>query len=591
MKKLANRPAETPISGRRVYLRLLSYTRQYWSWFIFSVFGFALYALTQWGWAEAMKTIVDIVEQQNFDRRLDVVGLILILFFMRGIGHFIGSYGISKVARQVVYDLRQQFFKHVLRLPMTYFRNQSNSELLTKMTFHVEQVGAASSEAVKIILQEGITVIVLMVYLLWSNWKLSLLFFIATPIIGWVIRVASLRLRRLSQGIQSSLTDVNHVVAESLRGIEVVKNYSGFEYEIHRFTKANDNNNHQTMKMAITTAISTPVVQLLIGAQLALLLGLALTPSFFGETTTGEFLAYLTAAALLTKPVRQLTQVNTFLQRGIAGASSIFEIFDTPIETTGEYRTDKIAGKIEFKNIEFHYKSRPEISAIHNVSIHIPAGSMVAFVGKTGSGKSTLLDLLLRFYDPTAGEIVLDDRSIAEYDLENLRSHMMLVNQHVVLFDRSVRDNIAFGLSNVNFEDIQAAARAACAEEFILKLPNQWDTRLGENGAQLSGGQRQRLAIARALLRKTPVVLFDEATSALDSSAEQTIQQSLQTLHGKSTMIMVAHRLATIQNADCIFVMDQGECVERGTHTELMALHGVYAELWQASRSEEKNKG
>ena len=500
---------------------------------------------------------------------------------MRGIGTLLGNYGFSYEARAVVSRLRFQMFDHLLVLPCSFYQQNTSSELLSKLTYNVEQVTGAATDALKTAVREGLTVLGLFGYMLFLNWKLTLLFVAVAPLVGGVVALASKRLRRLSHGIQDSVGDISASASEAIKGYQVVRVFGGAESERARFNKASERNRRQFMKMVVTQSVTTPVIQMLVAAVVALLTFIAMSPALIASMTTGQFIAFISAASLMAKPIRQLTEINSTVQKGIAAAESFFQLFDEePEKNTGSVVLKDAKGRVEFRDVSFTYP-KSESQALKHVSFYIEPGETVALVGRSGSGKSTLAGLLPRFYDVQQGEILLDDRPLSDYTLESLRNQIALVNQHVVLFEGTIAENIAYGaLSGASEEAISAAADAAMVTEFVERLPDGLNTLIGENGLLLSGGQRQRIAIARAILKDAPLLILDEATSALDSESERFIQTALEHVIKDRSTLVIAHRLSTIERADRILVMEQGVVVEQGSHAELLAQGGSYARLY-----------
>ena len=579
MKK-KNKPQKTVPSDTSlaIYLRLLKYVVPYWKPFAVSLFGFLIFAATQPALAALMEYLVDSLQAKDRSEIYWVpVATILIVFF-RGIGSFLGSYYIAKVANNVVHTLRCAIFDKYTTLPNGYFDDQNTGHLLSRVTYNVSQVTSAATDAIKVVVREGLTVIGLLAYLIYMNWALSLIFLAIAPIIGLLVNYAGKRFKAISKRLQVSMGDITHVSSELINNYRVVRSFGGEDYEKNRFKQASFSNLRQAMKMVQTGAINTPVLQLIVASALALMIYLALL--LMTQATPGEFVAYITAAGLMPKPIRQLSEVNANIQKGIAGAESIFEVLDqTPELDNGSYEVDRVKGHIEIKNVSFNYPGTEE-AVLKNINIDIKPGMMVALVGKSGSGKTTLANLIPRFYQHQQGEVLLDGTEVKEYSLKNLRQHISLVTQNVTLFNDTIANNIAYGaLKDTPLDNIKKAAEDANAKEFIEQLPNGWDTMVGENGVKLSGGQRQRLAIARALLKNAPILIFDEATSALDTESEKLIQQAMETVMHKSTTLVIAHRLSTIQNADLILVMDKGKVIEQGTHQSLIANNGAYKKL------------
>lgn len=566
-------------SGWALYRQLLDYVKPHWISFSVAIVGYALYAASSTALAEMMKRLIDGIQAPDASFRLWLPLFVVFMFAFRGLGTFLGTYFMSNVARNVVHALRCNVFNHMLHLPGRFFDSHSSGHLISRVTYHVEQVTGAATNAITILLREGLFVLGLLAYLLWTNWMLTLLFLAVTPLIGGVVSYASKRFRRISQRIQDSMGDVTHVASEALTGYRVVRTHGAEDFEKARFARASDYNRQQKMKEALTKAISTPVIQLMIAVSLAILVWLAMSPALLANMTPGEFVAFITAASLMAKPVRQLTEINSEIQKGIAAAGELFGLMQVPVELDeGSHEPERLKGRVELRGVRFRY-SDDQLEVLKNINVVIEPGEMVAIVGRSGSGKSTLVGLLPRFYRATSGEVLIDDVPIDEFRLAPLRRQIALVSQQVTLFNASIADNIAYGVPGAGRDVVEAAAKAAYAHEFIERLPDGYDTIVGDNGVMLSGGQRQRLAIARAIFKDAPLLVLDEATSALDTESERYIQQALEVVCRGRTTLVIAHRLSTIERADRILVMEQGQIVEQGSHDELLARDGAYAAL------------
>lgn len=527
-----------------------------------------------------MEYAVDYVQQRKQAEAvwipLAMVGIIIV----RGIGSFLGNYYIAKVANSVVHTLRCEIFDRYVVLPTAYFDDNNSGHLISRVTYNVTQVTTAATDAVKVVVREGLTVAALIGYLAYLNWHLSLIFLAIAPLIAIVVGNANRRFRKQAKRIQGSMGDVTHIASELISGHRVVRTFGGERYEKTRFRQASRDNYRQTLRMVKTSAISTPLLQLIVTSALAVLIYLTLV--MMTDASAGQFVAFITTAILIPKPLRQLSEVSATVQKGITAAESIFEVLDeAPENDQGTVEAQRAAGRIEFRDLSFTYPAG-ERPVLEQIAFIAEPGQTVALVGHSGSGKTTLVNLIPRFYDHSQGDILLDGLEINEYTLSSLRRQIAFVTQHVTLFNDTVANNIAYGaLGGVSREALIEAAQKANAWEFIERLPDGLDTLVGENGVKLSGGQRQRLAIARALLKNAPILILDEATSALDTESERKIQQALdQAMRGRTTLV-IAHRLSTVENADLILVMDKGRIVERGNHASLLARAGLYAQLYR----------
>ncbi len=579
--------APLPQDSWATYKRLLAYVKPFWLAFSCAVVGNVIYAGASTGMAAAMEYVIAAIENPTDQNRLLLTLLIVGVFAMRGLGTFMSQYFISYVGRNVINALRNNVFDQLLILPSRYFDENASGRLVSKLTFNVEQVAEATTNAVTITLREGLTIVGLLGFMLYTNWKLTLIFLAVGPVIGFVVNYASKRFRRISQRIQGSMGDITQVASESISGYRVVRTFGGEAYEQQRFHNVSERNLKQSLKMASTQAISVPVIQVLVAIAIAALVWTMLSPEIRGGMTTGQLVAFITAATTMAKPIRQVTSVHAKIQKGMAAAYDVFETIDEkPESDPGTYAPERVEGHISFKDVRFRYRDQLD-DVLKGISVDVPAGQSVALVGRSGSGKSTLVSLLPRFYEYTGGDILIDDHSLLDYSLKSLRAQIALVTQNVVLFNDTIAANIAYGaLRESSREEIRDAAAKAHALEFIDRMPDGLDTMIGDNGVMLSGGQRQRLAIARALLKNAPVLILDEATSALDTESERHIQDALEVVMKDRTTLVIAHRLSTIEKADRILVMDDGQIVESGRHEDLLASGGAYAQLHQMQFSE-----
>lgn len=571
-----------------IYKRLLGYSLKQWPLMLIAIIGMLVAAVTEAGFAALMKPLLDgsFVERDPAVTRL-VAGLMLFIFFARGIASFVTSYLMAKIGWSVVKQLRTALFSKYLHLPTSTFDAASSGQLLSRVIYNTEQVASAATSSMTVLVRDSATVLVLLGWMLYLNWKMTLGFLVIAPLVTLIVVYITKRFRKISRRIQNSMGDVAHVAEEMIEGHRVVKVFGGQDYEQARFEQANENNRKLNLKMVVTKSAGTPIVQVFVAFVLVGIILYASSPRFSDTITVGTFMSFMAAMMMLLAPIKRLTDVNAPIQKGIAAGEDIFSMLDEEEEQdSGSIHLDNAEGKLEYKDIYFRYNNKlGDILKVINFTVN--PGETVALVGRSGSGKSTLVNLLPRLYDISDGKILLDDISIDRIHLRDLRDQIAYVGQDVTLFNDSVRNNIAYGrLQNATDADIEKAAKSAHAWEFIQAMPEGLDTEIGENGVLLSGGQRQRLAIARALLKNSPILILDEATASLDTEAERHIQAALENLSRDRTTLVIAHRLSTVENADCILVMQDGEIIERGNHKTLLAKKGQYAKLYDLQFSD-----
>ncbi len=576
--------------SKALYFRLLRYVRPHWVAILLSLLATGVLAATDPLFPALLKPLLDTgfkPEGGGFDNPLLIALGIVAVFFVRGIFNFLSSYGFSWVSNRVVTDIREEMFAKMVRLPVGYFQTNSSNIPLTKIAYDVNGVASAATNVIVTIIRDGLSVIGLLLWLLWLNWQLTLICFALIPAIAWVMRTFSGRLRSASRNAQVSTANMVQVLQEAAHCNRVIKVFGGEYQEAARFSKTNQEVRKQNMRQAVAAAATSPIVHFFASFAVATVIYVALVQSASGETTVGSFVSFITSLLMLLAPLRHLADVNAPLQRGLAAAESVFQLLDQTEEVNaGQQELGRAQGAIDFVQVSFRYPGAERL-ALDQVSLKIQPGQTVALVGQSGGGKSTLAALLPRFYNLDGGRILLDGHDLQDISLGSLRRNVAYVSQEVLLFNDSVRANIAYGdLSTASEAEIRSAAKAANALEFIEALPDGFNTVIGENGNRLSGGQRQRLAIARAILKNAPILILDEATSALDNESERLVQDALERLMQGRTTLVIAHRLSTVENADSIAVLSQGRIAESGSHAELLARNGTYAQLYRLQFSE-----
>jgi len=578
----------TAATPGEVYRRLWSYTRRYFWMFLLGILGVSLDAAMQAVFIKFIEPLIDrVFVEKDAVFGLYLAGGIFVVAMLRIAGNFLGMYGMEWTGRRVVADVRGELFLSYLQLPASFFDRNSAGQLISKLAYNSEQVAQAATNAVVSALRDIMLVVYLLAVMLSINVRLTAIMLLLTPAVAVVVTVISRKFRKISHRIQDSMGDVSHVTEEAVTGHRVVKVFAGQEAERRRFDEVNERTRRLHMRMVATHLLSSSMVQLAAGVAMVVLMVIATRPSMLDHITAGNFTAIFFAMVATIPPLKRLTGVQSQVQRGIAAAESLFQVIDEQREQdTGKLRVERVSGDLEFDSVSFRYPGGDR-AVLDNVSFRVPAGSITALVGHSGSGKTTLAGLLPRFYNYDSGRILLDGENLSDYRLSDLRRQIALVSQDVVLFNDTVEGNIAYGaLAGAERAAIVEAARAAHALEFIEKLEEGFETRVGENGTRLSGGQRQRIAIARALLKDAPILILDEATSALDSESERMIQEALAEVMKQRTTLVIAHRLSTIENADQVVVLSNGRVLEIGTHASLLARNGAYARLYQTQFSE-----
>jgi len=567
-------------SSWSIYRRLLRYARPYVGVFLIGVLGMILFAATQAALAYLVKTFFKgafVVKDPKILWEIPLA--VVVLFMLRGIGDYVANYYPSWVGRQVVKGLRRDVFAHYLRLPTAYLDKQQSGHLLSKLTNNIELVAGAATNAAISLIGDSLSLIGLLGYLFYLNWRLASFCIAAAPVIGWLMQIANRTFRRYSTRIQNSMGDITRVAKEAIDAHRLIKIFNAEDHQTQRFELVNELNRASNMKLVRAKAISNPVVQVIASIALASVLFVSIRQVFLHNMRVDEFIGFLTALFLIPESLRSLVNVGGPLQQGVAAGQSVFELLDQPTEGSGGPRAlARARGEIEFRNVSFTYGG-DKGAVLHHVSFHVQPGETVALVGRSGSGKTTLVGLVPRFHDVQEGVVLLDGIDVRDYRLVDLRSQVSLVSQDVILFNDTIRNNIAFNAVDKSQAQVEAAASAANVMEFVALQPQGFETPLNDRGQNLSGGQRQRISIARALLKDSPVLILDEATAALDNESERRVQQELALLMQGRTTLVIAHRLSTVEGADRIIVLDEGRIVEMGNHRELLDRGGLYATL------------
>lgn len=574
---------------RVIYGRLWHYVTPHKLIGAIAVIGMAATAVIEAGLVALLQPLTDeVLVAENLETARWIPFAFMSIFILRGISGFATESSLGWIGRRVISDLRREVFGKFLTLPSKYFDSQAAGPLLSRMTYNVEMVAESVTSVVTIAVRDTLTVIAAICVMIWFSPTLTIFVAILIPIVALLVRLLGVAFRRYSGRIQDSVGEVTQVTDEVIRGNWVVKAFGGFEYESERMAEVDERNRSQNLKLIRVRSLGVAVTQVVFGFGIAMVIYVAGRLSLEDSLTAGQFIAFFSAMMLMLQPVRRITNVNATLQRGVAGADSLFAVMDETDEVDqGTTVVERVRGNVSFDKVCFSY-GKDDSLVIDNVSVEIEAGRTLAIVGHSGSGKSTLVSLLPRFYEMDSGDICIDGIPIRDFTLDSLRRNISLVSQDVVLFNDTIRNNLAYGQLRARSEDeLMQAAEAAHVLEFVNELPDGFETRVGDRGVLLSGGQRQRIAIGRALLKNAPLLILDEATSALDTKSERRIQEALNALMEDRTTLVIAHRLSTVEKADRIIVMDAGSIVESGTHAELIAQDGHYAALYRMQFSDE----
>ena len=570
------------------FSRVWQYAKPYKLVLSIAIFGVMLDAVVQGAFMLMFEYLIDdIFDKHNLDYIKILPWVIVFMFVLRGTGNYLATYGLNWVGRKVITDMRQLVFKKYLKLPTSFFDKESSAGLISRMTFDIEMMAMGVSTTVIVLARDLLTILVLLAVMLYQSVSLTLVVFVLLPIVALIISVVNKRFRKISHGIQNSMSGVSEIVEEVVKGQKVVRVFSAQEDEAKRFLKVNNKNRSLNMKVVAIRALSSSIVQILTAVALAIIIYFATVPDAIAEWTGGKFMSFIGAMMAMLPPLKRLADSSSTIQKTLAAADSVFHILDNDSENDeGQKKLEAKEVSIKFENMSFTYEDGTD--ALKNINLSINQGETVAFVGQSGGGKSTLVNLVPRFYPYSAGKLLINGHDLNDYTLDSLRDHIAFVDQSVVLFNDTVANNIAYGANKTeDLEAIKKAALQANALDFIEELPEGFNTMLGENGTRLSGGQRQRIAIARAILKDAPLLILDEATSALDSESEKLIQTALERVMVGRTTLVIAHRLSTIEKADNVIVMSNGEIAESGNHQQLISKNGIYANLHQIQATPE----
>ena len=576
---------QTNNNALHLYKRLLKSTGIYKKTFFLAIIGMIIHAITDTSFAAIIKPLLDgsfIDKDPSFIQIMPI--LIILIFVFRGIGSFMSTYGMAYVGRSIIRDIRRDMFDKILLRSSSLYDESVTGKLVSKITFDAEQVAEAATKAVTTVIKDGLTIIGLLSLMFYYSFELSIGLLLIAPLVGFFLKIMSVKFRSLSRDIQRSMGTITNIVEESIIGHRIIKIFGGKDYEKNTFNSANAYNRERNLKLIFVQSISIPLMQLLVAIFLAAIIFFVTSNDYLDEISIGTFMSYLTAMIMMFAPIKRLSEVNVVLQRGIAASESIYDLLDSKSENIDMADATNIEGSISisFKNVTFKYPSS-QSNVLENINLDISKGETVAIVGKSGSGKTTLLDLIPRLYDPDRGDIYFNTSNIKDINLNKIRAYISYVGQDFTLFNDTIYNNIAYGeLSSHDVSRVHDAAEFSFASNFINDLPDKFDTIVGQNGVLLSGGQRQRIAIARALLKNAPILLLDEATSALDAESEASIQKSLTTLSENKTTLIIAHRLSTVMNADKIIVIENGHVVEQGNHSDLIDKKSAYYALYNS---------